>query len=457
MSDNHAAAMAAIVRGRSRLIFINPFWGTLACNLEAIITDAIPTMATDGTRLLANPNFTLGLSETEVMGVLVHEVSHCADMHHVRRGERDVYLWNIAGDLRVNWDEIAAGFKLPGRPATLKQFMAGAKNIYLYDPDFAEMGTEEIYRHIAEAYAKRPQPPQGQPGQPGNGQPQPGGNGQPGPQGGPQNAPNGPGGAGVAGGPQNAPTGTGGPANGNPTFGQDPGGCGGVIDAAPAHDPVKRAEAERDWQTKIRQAAAIARSAGTLPGSIKRLIDELNNPRVDWRQAVRRFADQSAHKDYTWSRLNRRHLARGFVLPGLQSDRPAHVVWINDTSGSIGGDEIKQFGGELQAALDEGACDRITVIYADTEVQGEADTFEAGDRIVMRDDGGGGTSFRQPLAWVGEHCPDAAAIIYLTDACCSDWGDEPACPVLWAVIGKEEHARQYAARAPFGESLFIGD
>ena len=459
MSDQrNAAALAAIVRGRSRLIFVNPFWGTLACGLEVVITDAVDTMGVDGTHLYANPEFTLGLTEPEVMGVLVHEVSHCANMHHVRRGDRDPYLWNLAADLRVNWDEMATGqFVLPHQPRTLKQFMAGMAG-YLLDPLFSDMGTEEIYRHVVEAHAKRPQPPRGRPGQPGNGQGA-GQNGTPAPQGASQDAPNGPGGSGVAGGPQNAPAAPGGPANGKstkPGVG-DPGGCGGVLDAAPAHDPVGRAEAERDWQTKVRQAAAIARSAGELPGSIKRIIDELNNPRIDWRQALRRFTDQSAHRDYAWSRPNRRHLARGFVLPGLIPDRPAHVAVIVDTSGSIAGPEIAQFGGELGAILNDGACDRISVIYADTRVQGDVDTWEPGDTLVMRDDGGGGTSFRQPLRWVAENLPDAAALIYLTDACTSSWGEEPGIPVLWAVIGEEATAREYAAQAPFGEALFIGD
>ena len=463
-------AFQRITRARSRLILSNAFFGTLASGLELVESDAIPTMATDGTLLLYNPDFVATLTDQELIGVLVHEVCHCADRHHTRRGDREPIIWNVAADFRVNFDVRDCGFRLPWRGCTLADFLARTgqpgEHRHFYDPQFHDMGVEEIYRIVHEAIEHerdRTQPPAPQPGA----EDEDGaGNGPPDSTGTPQDAQNDGGGSGVAGEDETAPSATAGPANGNspgegsdPINAPDPGGCGGIIDAAPAHDPVGRAEAERDWQTRLRQAAAIARTqAGTLPGFIKRIIDELNNPAVDWRQELRRFTDLSSHKDYTWARPSRRHLWRGLILPGLRPDRPAHVVIVQDTSGSVyDGRPQEMFRSEMQAILDDGACDRITVVMADTRVAAEPETFEAGDTIRLEVRGGGGTAFRQPLQWVADNCADAAAIVFLTDMETSDWGDEPACPILWAVVGPEERARQAAAAAPFGEVLYIGD
>jgi predicted metal-dependent peptidase len=478
-------AFRAITRARSRLILSNAFFGTLASGLELIETDAIPTMATDGTRLLYNPDFALGLTDQELVGVLVHEVCHCADRHHTRRSDRDPLIWNVAADFRVNFDVRDCGYVLPWRGATLRDFLARTgqpgEHRHFYDPRFRDMGVEEIYRIVHEAMERERDRAQGQPngGEAGKGEDSGGlapdngtdmeegaGNAPGEPQGAPQDAANDEEGAEVAGDDQTAPAPAGAPANGNstgessaPVNAPDPGGCGGILDAAPAHDPVGRAEAERDWQTRLRQAAAIARTqAGSMPGYLKRMLEELNNPAVDWRVELRRFTDLSSHKDYTWDRPSRRHLWRGLILPGLRPDRPAHVVIVQDTSGSVyDGRPQELFRSEMQAILDDGACDRITVVMADTRVAAEPETFEAGDTIRLNVAGGGGTDFREPLEWVAENCPDAAAIVFLTDMETSDWGDEPACPLLWAVVGPQERARQAAAAAPFGEVLFIGD
>ena len=38
----------------------------------------------------------------KTMGVIAHEVPHVINRHHLRRGERDAKLWNIAADLLIN-------------------------------------------------------------------------------------------------------------------------------------------------------------------------------------------------------------------------------------------------------------------------------------------------------------------------------------------------------------------
>ncbi|WP_420130624.1 VWA-like domain-containing protein [Longimicrobium sp.] len=45
--------------------------------------------------------------------------------------------------------------------------------------------------------------------------------------------------------------------------------------------------------------------------------------------------------------------------------------------------------------------------------------------------GGGGTSFRVVFEWLATLPELPRALIMITDGECSDFGDEPAVPVLW--------------------------
>lgn len=238
--------------------------------------------------------------------------------------------------------------------------------------------------------------------------------------------------------------------------GQDPGGCGAVLDAAPAHDEAALAEARAEMQTAVRQAANIAKAAnaGSLPAAVQRLVDELLKPKVDWRSVLRRFVDESTTRDFAWSRPNRRLVPHGIITPGTISDGVSHIVIAVDTSGSIDGEILRAFAAEINGAFCEGAVDRITVIYADAAVQ-HVEEFETGDELVLHPAGGGGTAFSDTFRRIERDYPDARACIYLTDLYVSDFGQEPSMPVLWGVYGDPRSFDQLSAKVPFGEPISI--
>lgn len=434
-----------VAKARAQLVAGHPFYGVLALHLDMQATTEFPTMATDGRRLLVNESFADSLSDPELRGVLAHEVLHCAYSHHARRGARDPRGWNEAADYAINLDLTADGFKLP----------EGA----LLDSRYRGMSAESIYaaRQLEQSKAQ-PQPGNGQP-QAGQGSPQAGGNGsgqpqadqqdsgQPGAAGKPSGQPDGQGGsaAGQASGSGNGqPDGNGQPSGG---MGSDPGRCGQVIDAAPEHDPAAQSEAAAEWSARAMQAAAIAKAqgAGRLPGGIARLVEELRRPAVDWREALRRFIDQSMSRDYSWSRPNRRHIAGGLYLPGMVSDACGRILVAVDTSGSIDRRVLAAFAAELQSILDDGCCDRLSVVYCDSEIAGHAE-FERGDIIRLHPKGGGGTRFSPVMDWATMES-DAACLVYLTDMICGDWGTDPGIPVVWAAYGTGGRV------PPFGEVI----
>src|SRR5713101_1775816 len=141
-----------LTRARTQLLLNQPFFGTLCLRLK-LVAGELPTMATDGRRIVYDPAFVDELTPAELEAVLAHEVMHCALGHHCRRGGRDPRLWNEAADLAINPILVSNGFTLP----------AGA----LLDPDFDNLSAEEIYARLLqrsrdEASAppeQTPQPP----------------------------------------------------------------------------------------------------------------------------------------------------------------------------------------------------------------------------------------------------------------------------------------------------------
>jgi predicted metal-dependent peptidase len=124
---------------RTQFVLHNPFMAVLALRLKYKETSTVPTMATDGSELLFNAEFVNSLSFNEVMGVVAHEVMHCALLHPYRRGERDPKKWNAACDYTVNFYIEQHGYILP--------------KDRLYDAKYAGMSADEVYSLLPEGAA----------------------------------------------------------------------------------------------------------------------------------------------------------------------------------------------------------------------------------------------------------------------------------------------------------------
>jgi predicted metal-dependent peptidase len=144
------------------------------------------------------------------------------------------------------------------------------------------------------------------------------------------------------------------------------------------------------------------------------------------------------------------------ILPRFVPDGINHLAWIVDTSSSIDLDALDRAGAEAQAALDEGAVDKITIVYCDAAVQ-HVDAFLPGDLIEFKPIGRGGTKFAPAFAWLKEYEPDISGAVYVTDldVYSTDFADEPPFPVLWAVHGHPRDLTQRMANVPFGECIEI--
>jgi predicted metal-dependent peptidase len=399
-----------LIRARTNLLVSNGFFGFLAMHLNIVeateengLIKTINTMAVDGYNLFYNPAFVHKMSERECEGVIAHEVMHCCFQHFSRRQYRELKKWNIAGDHVINLDLLESGFVLPD----LAKIFNNPEAKICADPKYKGMATETVYDLLPDAPIKVQF---------------------------------------VGGGG----SGTGGEE------GEDPGGCGGVMDAP--GDTAEQAESARSWEQNVRAAVAVARAnnIGNLPSSLKSLVDQLEQSKVSWRDLTRRWIDNSLAKEVSWARLSRRSVSVGVPLPGMISDRLSHLVMCIDTSGSITEKMIREFVGEVAGALDQGTADRVTVIYADTQVQ-HVDEFYAGDYVTAGHYNGGGTAFSDTFRYISKNIPDASAVIYLTDLCVKDFGQDPGCPTLWAVYSPEHNYQQLIAAAPFGEGVHVSN
>jgi hypothetical protein len=97
-------------------------------------------------------------------------------------------------------------------------------------------------------------------------------------------------------------------------------------------DEVK--ELEKEIDVAIRQGSIIAGKSGATGN---RLLDELMQPQVDWREVLREFIQTTCTgNDYsTWKRPNRRYIGAGVYMPSGISEKVDELVIAVDTSGSI--------------------------------------------------------------------------------------------------------------------------
>ena len=116
-----------------------------------------------------------------------------------------------------------------------------------------------------------------------------------------------------------------------------------------------------------------------------------------------------------------------------------------DTSGSISDEELKQFTTETSYILHELAPERVQFIQCDYDVQGVTEYTRESLPLKVTYEGRGGTRFEPVIDYVNENHPNAAALVYLTDLECSEFGDQPHYPVLWVTTTHGD--------APYGEVI----
>ncbi len=206
--------------------------------------------------------------------------------------------------------------------------------------------------------------------------------------------------------------------------------------------PAEKEQEAQEWKIAVAQAAQAAKIMGKMSAGLERLVAEILDPVVNWRDVLSRFLERCRNDARTFARPNRRFLSQGLYLPSVDGEVMGELAFAVDCSGSIKQKELDHYAAEIREVQETLKPRKLHVIYFDTEVC-HVDTFGPDDEIQLNMHGGGGTRFSPVFRYMFDNDIDPVACVFLTDLYCSDFGEPPAYPVLWVTTGRDE--------APFGE------
>ncbi len=382
-----------------KLLQSEPFFAGLSRRIHKKESTAIPTAGvmidpeTAQFVMLYNPDFFAKMPEEQRLGVLMHEFYHLIFEHVTGRlpPEGMSKMWNVATDLAIN--SFLVG-KLPegGCIPTQEPFQ-----------DYPlEMSAEWYFSKLQND--EQFQPPEGGEGE---GQDGEGGDG------------------------------SGDPSDGN---GQG-GGSGGLPDSLDDHsgwgevDQETKAMAEERLKDAIRKATEEVNSGGrgwgTVSQGMRKKIQDMVSPKVNWRSVLRYFikTSQRANKRSTPRRINKRF---PYIHSGKRINRTAKIAISIDQSGSVSDEMLSIFFAELNGLAKYA---EFTVVPFDTEVaEDEVYVWKKGKRRTFERVSCGGTCFDAPTRWVNRGQFDGHIILTDMEApkpvpskCQRMWMTTPEC------------------------------
>lgn len=236
----------------------------------------------------------------------------------------------------------------------------------------------------------------------------------------------------------------------------DGGGIGGTgqdLQDAPGGAAEQEQQAA-EWRVATAQAAQAAKMMGKLSANMARLVDQVLNPKVDWREVLERFVTKCRNDQRSFARPNRRFLSQGLYLPSVSGEVLDEMVFAVDMSGSISPDEANQFAAECRTVFEDHKPAKLHLVFFSHEVCAH-DELSRDDEFVFNARGGGGTAFSPVFQYLDEHGIEPAGVVFLTDLYCNDYGNAPDCPVLW-VSNVDHRDNDYGyGKPPFGEVVVM--
>jgi predicted metal-dependent peptidase len=390
-----------IIVARVGLLLRHPFFGNMATRLIVKnCDDWCPTAATDGRHLFYNTQFFNAMSNKEIEFVIAHEILHCVFDHITRREDRIPILHNIACDYIVNntlvRDRIGEMVKIVKCYQDFKY--EGWMSEAVYDDLFkqAEENGQEYLKQLGDLLDEHvdwEKEPEGKDNKKAKGKD--------------------------------------GKGEGRPTY---------------SKEELKKI---RDEIKENMISSAQAAGAGNTPAEVQRIIKELTEPKMNWRELLRQQIQSTIRNDYTFSRPSRKGWHTGAILPGMNFMDTIDVAIGIDMSGSIGDSQAKVFLSEVKGIMDEYKDYNIKLWCFDTAVYNEADfSGDGGEDLLDYDiQGGGGTDFMTNWEYMKEHNITPKKFIMFTDGYpFGSWGDEDYCETVFIIHGHHDKN----TKAPFG-------
>lgn len=194
----------------------------------------------------------------------------------------------------------------------------------------------------------------------------------------------------------------------------------------------------RDEMREATMQAAQAAGAGNVPASIQRMIKELTEPKMNWREIIRQQIQSTIKNDYSFMRPNRKGWHMNAILPGTNFDETIDICVAIDMSGSIGDEQAKDFLTEIKGIMQEYKDFNLKLWCFDTQVYNEAsfNGYTADEFDEYQVMGGGGTEFMCNWEYMEEHDIQPKKFIMFTDGYpYGSWGNENYCDTVFIIHG----------------------
>jgi predicted metal-dependent peptidase len=380
-----AQARERLVMARIGLLLKHSFFGNLATRLTLTNADEwLTTAATDGRKFYYNSRFVMMLKQKEVEFLVGHEVLHVVYDHLGRRIDRDPEIWNIANDYAVNAD--------------LKKHKVGEMITTvdcLYEKKYEGVASEEIYEDLMKnvQYISIDDlldkmlddhiDGEGDESEDGDGNENRKGKGRP-----------------------------------------------------------KLSDAEKEEiRQEMKQAilnAAQQSEAGSMPAGVERLIKQMTDPVMPWRELIQTNLTSAIKSDYSWMRPSRRSWHMDAIMPGMNPGEEIDVDIYIDMSGSISNKQGMQFLSEVAGMMDAFDGYNLRVTCFDTRCYNTQEfSSENMERIEEYElHGGGGTDFDCIFDDLKEAGRVPNRLIVFTDGYpFGSWGDSEYCDTTWIIHG----------------------
>lgn len=395
-----AQARERLVTARIGLLLRHSFFGNLATRMTLTNADEwCSTAATDGLKFYYNSRFIMMLKPKEVEFLVGHEVLHVVYDHMDRRGNRDPQMWNIADDYAVNADlkRHKVGQFITTVPCLYEQKYDGKAAEEIYDDlmkNAQKINIDQLIDQMIDDHMESSDDSEGD-------------------------------------------------------------GDGDQEGKAkrPSMSPEERERARQEIKQAIINAAQSA-EAGSLPLGVERMVRNVTDPVMPWRELIQTNLTSAIRTDYSWMRPSRRSWHMDAVMPGMTPGEEIDVDVAIDMSGSISSKQAQAFLGEIGGMMDAFDGYKVHVFCFDTEIYNPQDfTSENMDTIDGYEPmGGGGTDFDAIFDYLKQAGRVPKRLIVFTDGYpCGSWGDADYCDTTWIIHGDPN------PNPPFGQfALYDG-
>ena len=402
----------------------DPFLMSSGMATEFVLTDDVETACTNGKVTKINPRYLASMTRAKATGLIAHENLHVSFGHPWRIGNRDIRLFNIAGDCQINAICDTLDYELPDEginyDVVIRKLIASGCPVQKAN-SIRNESVEYTYEILKE-YSQQ-------------------------------------GGGGVKPPPGTAP-GTTPPGNKPKPIDEMQPGEASVAPAPKGDDAqskiaeqIGRLESAIDMMEQAESADKQIQNGtkrSRIPGKLKAHIKSARTNKVDWRSAVWKFVSGGQPTDYSFNRTNKFYVDDGIYVPVIERKGVGPIAVCIDTSGSVSEKMLATFMAEVEAILDTIRPESVIIIPCDAAVHEPGVTvLYPGDTFTTNDFGGrGGTSFKPPFVYLNKHDIHVSKVIYLTDME-GDFPQNPGIDTLWvSTVAKNN-------KAPFGDVVVV--